>query len=245
MRIAILGCGTLGGAIAAGLRDRPGIDAVERTTRASSSRNAGIVHSSDVVLVCVKPYDVEAVVRSVAAVLRPEHVLVTTAASVAAASVRTWSANRARVVRAMPNTAARAGAAMTVLARDGDTCERALRSAQRVFEAVGRTIVMDESRMDAATAIGGCGPAFAFVVMEALIDAAIALGIPYAHAREVVAQTVFGASALLLQDEEHPAVHKIAVATPGGRTARGLRELERGGVRAALHDAAVAAASAC
>lgn len=102
---------------------------------------------------------------------------------------------------------------------------------------------MDEARMDAVTAISGCGPAYAFVVMEALIDAAIALGIGYEAARELVAQTMLGSAQLVLEGKTHPAALRHEVATPAGRTIRGLIELERGGLRATLIHAALAAAS--
>ena len=131
---------------------------------------------------------------------------------------------------------------MTVFAREPKTCENALASARAIFERIGRTIVMEEALMDAVTAISGCGPAFAFVAMEALIDAAVLLGIPHRSARELVAQTMLGSAKLLLDGDEHPAALKAAVATPGGRTVRGLLELENGALRATLIRAAIAAA---
>lgn len=241
MRIGIIGRGTLGGAIARGLSTVDGWS-VGSTTRATSAENRGLVEASDVVVVCVKPHDVEGVVREVAPLLTTDHVIVSTAATVGCEQLRAWTGERGRVVRAMPNMPIGACAAMTVLARERTTCNDALHTAQRLFDALGRTLVMDETKMDAVTAIGGCGPAFAFVIMEAMIDAAIALGIPYAQARELVGQTLYGSAKLLLAGNEHPAQLKIAVATPGGRTVRGLRELEEGALRATLMRAVFAAA---
>ncbi len=234
MRVGIIGHGTLGGAIAEGLRASASVSAIESTTRQTRERNPSLVRESDVVLVCTKPRDVEFVLRSIADSLTGEHVLISTAASIGIEQLRSWSHGRARVVRAMPNTPARAAEAMTIVARDAQTCERALETAQLLFSSLGRTIVMNESQMDAVTAISGCGPAYVFVVIEAMIDAAIALGIPYAQAREMVAQTVLGSAALLLRGNEHPAQLKTAVATPGGRTVRGLIELEEGNLRATI-----------
>lgn len=234
MRVGIIGHGTLGGAIAEGLRATTAVTAIESTTRRTSARNATLVRTSDVVVLCVKPRDVQPVLRSIADDLHEDHVLISTAASVGIEDLRSWSRREARVVRVMPNTPARAGAAMTVIARDAHSCEDAIDTAASLFSALGRTIVLHESQMDAVTAISGCGPAYIFVVIEAMIDAAIALGIPYASAREMVAQTVLGSAALLLRGSEHPAQLKTAVATPGGRTVRGLIELEEGNLRATL-----------
>ncbi|HET9030965.1 MAG TPA: pyrroline-5-carboxylate reductase dimerization domain-containing protein, partial [Candidatus Aquilonibacter sp.] len=203
MRIGIIGHGTLGGALAHGLAQRPEITSIETTTKRTRSRNADVARDSDVVLLCVKPKDLEEATRSIAPVLTREHVLVSTAASVGAAHVRDWSLRRPRVVRAMPNTPARAGAAMTVIARDAESCGDAVDVTRRLFALVGRALVMEEGAMDAVTAISGCGPAFAFVVMEAMIEASIALGVPYERARELVAQTVLGSAALLLAGDEH------------------------------------------
>jgi len=234
MRVGIIGHGTLGGAIAEGLRTCATVTSIESTTKRTSARNSEVVRASDVVLVCVKPYDVQAVLLAVSDALTEKHVLISTAASVGIDRLRSWSQRNGRVVRVMPNTPARAGAAMTVVARDALSCNDAIEIARQLFSSLGRTIVLNEEQMDAVTAISGCGPAYVFVVIEAMIDAAIALGIPYADAREMVAQTVLGAAALVLRGNEHPAQLKTAVATPGGRTVRGLIELEEGNLRATL-----------
>ena len=243
MRIGIIGQGTLGTSIAQGLRAHKGVSTIAGTTRATAHRNADLARSSDVLLLCVKPRDLKAVLGEIAPMLHEKHVLISTAAAVSAGDIHEQSGKRARVVRVMPNTPARVGAAMTVLARNVATCERALKTADSIFGHIGRTLVLDETKMDAVTAISGCGPAFAFVVMEALIDAAIALGIPYEHAREMVAQTFLGSAQLVLSGDEHPAQLKVAVATPAGKTIKGLVQLEERGLRSALIHAALAAAS--
>jgi pyrroline-5-carboxylate reductase len=241
MRVGIIGLGTLGGAIARGLQAHTEVGEILGTTSETAYGNGALVERSDVVVLCVKPHDVESVLTSIAPALSREHVLVSAAASVGTDRLRSWSEDRARVVRVMPNTPASVGSAMTVLARTPDTCERALNVTASLFSALGRTAVLDESKMDAVTAISGCGPAYAFVVMEALIDGAIALGIPYESARELVAQTMLGAAQLMLESSEHPGALKHQVTTPAGRTIRGLVELERGGLRASLINAALAA----
>ncbi|HEY5349822.1 MAG TPA: pyrroline-5-carboxylate reductase dimerization domain-containing protein, partial [Candidatus Lustribacter sp.] len=156
-------------------------------------------------------------------------------------SLRDWSGALPRIVRVMPNTPARVASAMTVLARTGDSDEHAFERTRNLFDAFGKTLVMDESLMDAVTAVSGCGPAFVFVAMEAMIDAAIALGIPYEFARILVAQTVLGSAQLLLEGAAHPGVLKHEVTTPAGRTIRGIAALEEGGFRSAMMRAVMAA----
>lgn len=239
MRIGIIGKGTLGGTLARGFERDPHVRTVDSTTRSSAERNCEVASSSDVVVVCVKPRDAADVCTQIAPVLRDDHILISAVATVATHKLREWAGERARIVRVMPNTPARVESGMTVLARSGD--ESALERTRTLFEGFGRTLVLDEALMDAVTAVSGCGPGFAFVMMEAMIDGAIALGIPYEHARTLVAQTMLGSAKLLLESPAHPGELKHEVTTPAGRTIRGLLELEAGGARSAITRAVVAA----
>ena len=241
MRIGIIGRGTLGGALVKGFERHPHVREIDSTTRASAGRNCAAVQGSDVVVVCVKPRDAADVCTQIAPALRGDQVLVSAVAAVDTGAIAGWTERRARIVRVMPNTPARVASAMTVLARAHDSNEAALEQTQLLFDGFGRTMVLDESLMDAVTAISGCGPAFIFVAIEALIDAAIALGIPYEQARVLVAQTVLGSGRLALESELHPGALKHEVTTPAGRTIRGLLELESGNFRATLMKAALAA----
>jgi pyrroline-5-carboxylate reductase len=242
MRIGIIGRGTLGGALERGFERHPRVRAIDATTRSSSGRNCDLAEASDVVVVCVKPRDVAEVCTQIAPVLRADQVLISAVASVDTGSLTTWTEQRTRVVRVMPNTPARVASAMTVLARTQQSNDDAFARTRELFDAFGRTLVLDESLMDAVTAISGCGPAFIFVAIEALIDAAIALGIPYESARVLVAQTVLGSARLVLESDVHPGALKHEVTTPAGRTIKGLLELEDGKLRATLIKAAIAAA---
>jgi len=242
MRIGIIGRGTLGGALERGFERHPGVRAIDATTRVSSGRNCDVAEASDVVVVCVKPRDAAEVCTQIAPVLRTDQVLISAVASVDTARLRGWTEERTRVVRVMPNTPARVASAMTVLARTQQSNDEAFTRTRELFNAFGRTLELDESLMDAVTAISGCGPAFIFVAIEALIDAAIALGIPYEAARVLVAQTVIGSGRLVLESDTHPGALKHEVTTPAGRTIKGLIELEDGKLRATLIKAALAAA---
>ena len=152
MRVGIIGTGTLGAAIAQGLRGHVGISAIQGTTRETAHRNHDMVRASTIVLLCVKPHDARAVLGEIAPALREDHVLISTAAAISIATIRESAGPRARIVRVMPNTPAQVGAAMTVLARDESTCHLALECADAIFSHLGRTLIMDESKMDAATA---------------------------------------------------------------------------------------------
>jgi len=240
MRIGIIGRGTLGGTLARGFERHPRVREIDSTTRASAGRNCAVAQGSDVVIVCVKPRDAAGVCAQIAPVLRDDQMLVSAVAAVDTGSIATWTERRAHIVRVMPNTPARVASGMTVVARAKDSNEDALEQTRQLFDAFGRTMVLDESLMDAVTAISGCGPAFIFVAIEAMIDAAIALGIPYDQARVLVAQTVLGSGRLALESEMHPGELKHEVTTPAGRTIKGLVELESGNFRATLMKAAIA-----
>ena len=216
--------------------------AIDATTRASAAHNLDLVAASDVVVVCVKPRDAADVCVQIAPALRRDQVLVSAVAAVDTASLSTWTAQRTRIIRVMPNTPARVASAMTVLARTTTSNEDALEQTQALFDAFGKTLILDESLMDAVTAISGCGPAFIFVAIEAMIDAAIALGIPYDAARVLVSQTIIGSGRLVLESTTHPAQLKHEVTTPAGKTIKGLIELEDGKLRSTLIKAALAAA---
>jgi len=241
MRIGIIGRGTLGGTLARGFEAHPRVREIDSTTRASSGRNCAVVQGSDIVVMCVKPRDAAAVCTQIAPMLRDDQMLVSAVAAVDTGSLAAWTERRAPIVRVMPNTPARVASGMTVVARASDSSEDALEQTRQLFDAFGRTMVLDESLMDAVTAISGCGPAFIFVAIEAMIDAAIALGIPYDQARVLVAQTVLGSGRLALESELHPGELKHEVTTPAGRTIKGLLELESGNFRATLMKAALAA----
>jgi pyrroline-5-carboxylate reductase len=243
MRIGIIGKGTLGGVLVNGFERHPLVRRVDATTRSSADRNRELAEGSDVVLVCVKPGDAQRVCAQIAPVLRSEQLLISAVATVGTVSLRAWTREHPKIVRVMPNTPARVACGMTVVATCDDAA--AVERTCDLFDSFGRTLVLDESLMDAVTAVSGCGPAFAFVMMEAMIDGAIALGIPFDRARELVAQTMLGSAALLLGSAAHPGALKHEVTTPAGKTIRGLAELEAGSARSAIMRAVIAAGTSC
>jgi pyrroline-5-carboxylate reductase len=242
MDVGIIGMGTLGRAIAAGLDRHEEIGALRGTNR-SSANNTAVAAASDVILLCVKPFQVEGVAREIAASLAEDKLVITCAASVPLRSVEAWSEGRAPVVRAMPNMPCRIGAGMTVLAAGGRATPEHLLLAQSIFETLGRVAIIDERLMDAATGISGCGPAYAYVIVESLSDAGVKLGLPRHVARLLAAQTIMGSAKMVLESDAHPAALKDEVTTPAGCTIDGLMELEDGKLRHTLLRAAVAAAN--
>jgi pyrroline-5-carboxylate reductase len=253
MIVGIIGYGTLGRAIAAGLLEHEDVRGVVATTRRGMpaggearvealAENRLLAERADVILVCVKPFQVEGVLASIADVLRPGQLLISCAASVSTAQVREWTGGRIPAIRAMPNMPCRIREGMTVLAAGANATPEHVATAQSLFETLGLTAVIDERLMDAATGISGCGPAYAYVIIEALSDAGVKLGLPRGIARTLVAQTMLGSAKMVLQTDVHPAALKDEVTTPAGCTTDALMELEDGKLRHTLLRAAVAAA---
>lgn len=242
MHVGIIGYGTLGRAIAAGLGSHPTVRDVATTTRREGENRAAAA-SADVLFLCVKPFQLEAVLRDIAPFLRQETLLISTAASVTLKQLQSWAPGHAALVRAMPNMPCRIREGMTVLSvADGVTdAQRAL--AVELFATLGRTLVIEERLMDAATGLSGCGPAYVYLIIEALTDAGVKLGFSHDVARELVAQTVLGSARMVLESGAHPAALKTEVTTPAGCTVDGLMELEDGKLRSTLLRAAVAAAT--
>jgi pyrroline-5-carboxylate reductase len=148
---------------------------------------------------------------------------------------------QARVIRTMPNTPALVGAGATAIAVGGHATEDDLTAAKRIFDSVGMTVTLDEAQMDAVTGLSGSGPAYVFLVIEALADAGVKVGLSRHHAQALAAQTLLGSAKLLIETDEHPGRLKDMVTSPGGTAIAGLHTLEAGGLRTTLMDAVEAA----
>ncbi|MBI5636857.1 MAG: pyrroline-5-carboxylate reductase [Nitrospinae bacterium] len=253
-KVGFIGGGAMGEAVIAGLL-KAGICPAEAVmaSDASSARldhlkarygiavtkdNMAVVSRSDALVLAVKPQVMPDVLREVGHSIHDDVVVISIAAGVRIATLMQFI--KARLVRAMPNICATAGEGVTALVstprvEDGD---RAV--AEELFGAVGSVLWVEESKMDAVTALSGSGPAYVFLMMEALMQAGVENGLTQEQARALVYQTVKGAAALAMEGE-HPAVLREKVTSPGGTTAAALHELEAHGVRAAFM-AAVSAA---
>jgi pyrroline-5-carboxylate reductase len=252
--VAVLGGGRIGEALLGGLvaagHDPAALHVLERdTARADdlvgrlgiTAVDAAGAARADVLVVAVKPQDVAGVLGEVGDALpQPRPVVVSLAAGIPTAALERWLPADTPVVRVMPNTPMLVGRAMCVLSPGTHADETALATAETLLGAVGRTVRVPEAQQDAATALSGSGPAYLFLVAEAMIEAGVALGLPRPVATQLVAATVDGAGGLLTDDTDgpaHPGLLREAVTSPGGTTAAALRVLEAHGLRAAFADA--------
>jgi pyrroline-5-carboxylate reductase len=198
------------------------------------------VRQAQVVVVAVKPHDVPATLASIAPSLQPGTVLVSVAAGLTTGTLEQHLPPRTPVVRAMTNTPALVGAGITAVALGRNATHEHGAAAERVLAAVGRVVRVPESQMDAVTALSGSGPAYVFLVVEALVEAGVHAGLPRELASELVVGTLTGSAAMLAETGEHPAVLRERVTSPGGTTAAALQRLEQRGLRAAFVEAVLA-----
>jgi pyrroline-5-carboxylate reductase len=277
-RIAIIGGGSMGEALLSGLlragRQVKDLVVAERIPERAQylagtysvlvTSVTDAVENATFVVVAVKPADVESVIgelaRAAAAAENDsaEQVFVTVAAGITITYIESKLPAGTPVIRAMPNAAAVVGAGVTALAKGRFVTPPQLEEVSALFDAVGGVLTVPESQMDAVTALSGSGPAYFFLMVEALVDAGVAAGLTRQVATDLTAQTMAGSAAMLLErmsQDGRPAAGeglgtgadaaaaqlRATVTSPGGTTAAALRELERGGLRAAV-DAAVEAA---
>jgi pyrroline-5-carboxylate reductase len=255
-KLALLGCGKLGtillqAFLERGLVDKDDIIAtVQHADKCKSLSESmdGVTFSTDnraaaaaapIVLICVKPQATPQLLEEIASALKPNTLVISIVTGVTLPFLQQHLGKDIAVIRAMPNTPAMVGAAMTALAAGAGTLPEQLATAQRLFESVGRVAVVDEKHMDAITALSASGPAFVFVILESLAEAGVKVGLPRELATTLSAQTLFGAAQLALKTGHHPALLKDAVTTPAGCTIEGLIELEKGGLRVTLINAVI------
>jgi len=253
-RIAILGAGRIGEALLSGLISSGWTDIVatsrdeehlaqlrERHGVTATASNADAVAGAAVVVVAVKPQDIDALLKQIHDVVTPEQTVLSVAAAIPTAYIEARLPDGIPVVRAMPNAPSTVHEGMAGLAGGAHASEDDLALAEDVLTHLGRVVRVPESQLDAVTALSGSGPAYFALLAEAMIEAGLLLGLSREVSTQLVVQTMFG-SALLLRDEGmHPVELRENVTSPGGTTTRAIRELERSGVRAAFLNAITAA----
>jgi pyrroline-5-carboxylate reductase len=256
-RVGLIGAGNMAGALIRGLLSSGAIDRerlscsdvrherleeIEREHGIGTTRdNRQLTRWANVVVLAVKPQVVERVLSEVAEGIDQETLLVSIAAGVPISALADRLPPGSRIVRAMPNTAAMALAGATAIARGNHATEQDLVASIALFEAIGRAVVIDESLMNAVTGLSGSGPAYVMLMIEALADGAVKMGLPRDIALLLSAQTLYGSAKLQLETREHPGRLKDLVTSPGGTTIAGLHALEAGRLRATLMDAVEAA----
>jgi len=197
--------------------------------------------AAQIVVLSVKPQIMSRVLDEVADAIAADALVISIAAGVPVSTIQSRLAGGTRVVRAMPNTPALVDAAATAIAGGEHARESDLADAKRIFDAIGLTVTLDESQLDAVTGLSGSGPAYVFLILEALSDAGVKVGLSRRTAQLLAAQTVLGSAKLLLETNEHPGRLKDMVTSPGGTAITGLHTLENGGVRTTLMNAVEAA----
>jgi pyrroline-5-carboxylate reductase len=258
IKVGFLGAGKMAGALAKGLISAGCVkpsgvsasdvyaqarEAFEKSTggRTFASNNE-VMQQSDVVFLAVKPNQVEEVLAQIKPQFKSRHLLISIAAGVTLHSLESGLPTKARVIRVMPNTPALVGASASgySLGRCATAADGAL--AAQLLGAVGVAFQVGENLLDAVTGLSGSGPAYAYLMIEALSDGGVAAGLPREVATRLAAQTLLGSARMVLETGLHPGVLKDMVTSPGGTTIEALHELEKAGVRGALMTAVRVAA---
>lgn len=204
------------------------------------STNREAVRMARYIFLCVKPHLIRGVVEEIAHLLEGKTVI-SVAAGVTLADIRALTGENVTLLRAMPNTPCAIGQGLTALCGGDDVKENDFAEVEAILAKTGRVERIDESLMDAFSAVAGCGPAFIYPYIEALADGGVLAGLPRDKALTFAAQMTLGAAAMVLESGEHPGTLKDRVCSPGGSTIEGVAELERHGLRAAAIDAVLAA----
>src|SRR5579863_7997273 len=257
-KLALIGCGKLGEGLLSGMLGSQliPVEQVEATVAEperveflvekygvrAHTNNAQAVKGADLVLIVLKPQQVKGFLHEVKSVLRKDAEVISAAASVTTALIERELGRPTHAIRAMPNTPCLVRQGMTAIAACANASEDDVVLAREIFRSMGRTVVVDEKHMDAITGLSGSGPAYVYMIIESLAEGGVKMGLPRELSTELSAQTLLGASALVLQTGEHPAKLKDMVTTPAGCTIDGLLELEEGGLRVTLIKAVVRAA---
>jgi pyrroline-5-carboxylate reductase len=211
------------------------------TGMTTTDDNGAVVTRSELLVLAVKPQQVPAVLAEVRPGLTARHCLISIAAGVTLRQLAEQVGAACRLVRVMPNTPCLLGASASAYAAGETATAEDVRLVDRLLNAVGRAIALPEKLLDAVTGLSGSGPAFVYVIIEALSDGGVRMGLPRDVATLLAAQTVLGSARMVLETGLHPGALKDMVASPGGTTIAGLHALERGGLRVALMDAVEAA----
>jgi pyrroline-5-carboxylate reductase len=256
-RIAFVGAGNMAEAMIKGLCRAEGVGPAallaadrraDRTRQladkygiTAASDNAAAVREADIVVLAVKPQVMGQVVPGLRAHIPRGALVLSIAAGITTQTIEAMLEPESRVVRSMPNTAAMVGMSATAIAGGAHATDDDLAVARAVFEAIGRVVVVDEYHLDAVTGLSGSGPAYIFLIIEALADAGVKVGLSRDIALELAAQTLLGSAHMLLETGEHPGRLKDQVTSPGGTAIAGLHTLEAGGLRTTLINAVEAA----
>jgi pyrroline-5-carboxylate reductase len=258
MRLAVLGAGKMGGIlieafVKQGLVSPQNIfatvqhAAAERKSGAKlpvtlTTNNRAAAKKADVILLCVKPQTVGQLVDEIRGELNDKKLVISIAASVPTDYIERRLRGKVPVIRAMPNTPSVVGAGITAIATGKFAGAKDIETARKLFDAVGKTVVVDEKHLDAITGLSASGPASIYIILESLAEGGVKVGLSRELATLLAAQMTLGAAKMVIETGHHPALLKDTVTTPAGCTIDGILELEEGGLRVTLIKAVVKAA---
>lgn len=211
----------------------------------TSSDNIDVAQKADIIILSVKPQVILRVLDQISETVDSSKLIISIAAGISLDIIQKIlskeGAKTFRLIRAMPNTPALVQTGATALAKGADASENDLKAAFEIFSAVGKAVEVNEGLMDAVTGLSGSGPAYVFLIIEALADAGVKVGLPKDVSMTLSVQTVFGAAKLASESGDHPAKLKDMVTSPGGTTIAGIHSLEEGNLKAILMNAVEAA----
>jgi pyrroline-5-carboxylate reductase len=256
-KIAIIGGGKMGSIIAQGLFeqkifskrditvtdiDSDRLDFIRSTMGLKVSHdNINSAKNADIIIIAVKPQNMAAALNEFGSVIDSSKIVISIAAGITTSFIEASLPKGARVLRVMPNTPALVGEGAAAVARGSCATTGDIKLTRAILDAVGMSVEVDEKLMDAVTGLSGSGPAYFFLIIEALVEAGVKLGLPRDLAAKLSAQTMLGAARLCLQSDKQPAQLREMVTSPGGTTAAGLKVLNEGKIRETFISAVEAA----
>lgn len=256
-KLSIIGMGKMGEAIAQGLmqsalKSEYSISGSTRTEESAkevrsnlkiscSTDNAKEIAAADIILLAVKPHQVQKILSENAASITSSKTIISICAAVSTDQLSEWSGGKAAIIRTMPNTPCLIKSGVTAICKGPRANANHLKEAELIFGELGITTILEESLFDGVTGLSGCGPAYIYLMIEALSEAGVKVGISRKQATTLAAQTMMGAAKMVLERGEHPAALKDEVTTPAGCTIDGLMALEEGKLRVTLIKAVLAA----
>lgn len=244
MKIGFIGAGKMGNAILSGIinsnfcSSKDIFVAEPNETIATKLKNSlniniessqNVVKNSDIIIICTKPFIIKEVLKDIQSSVSPDKVIISIAAGISTETIENIL-GKIPVIRVMPNTPALLGVGMSALSRGKFTSNNQLNLALEIFSKVGKTIVVEENLLDAVTGVSGSGPAFFYLVIEALAKGGEELGLPKDTALELSCQTALGAAKMIMETGKTPEILRKEVTTPGGTTEQGLRVLDESNV---------------
>ncbi|MGO9482852.1 MAG: pyrroline-5-carboxylate reductase [Candidatus Kryptoniota bacterium] len=251
--IGVIGAGHIGAAVIGGLikakltspknifasrRSENSLEELSKTFGIhTTTDNKKVAKSSDVIVIAVKPMNSREVLNEIKDVIKPSQVIISVMAGIKTSFINSILGVECPVIRTMPNTPVLVDAGATAISKGKFADDEHLSIAHAIFKSVGMVEIVPENLLDAVTGLSGSGPAYIYMVIEAMTDGGVKMGIPRQIAFRLAAQTVFGASKLVIETGKHPAILKDEVTTPGGTAIAAVAELETHGLRTMLINA--------